>query len=283
MFNAVDHLIVAVRNLDEAEENYSKLFGFKSAWKGEHKEFGTSNCLFKFKNTYFELLAATGTGPGAALVQHHLDNTGEGLIGTVFGAEDVEDVAGALREKGFHFPDPSDGEGSNFKDKKIRKWKNLFLPSELTRGLFAFVIQHTKGELIGPKLYTPASISRLDHLVIQTNDADGFIKIYRDLFNIRLSLDKIVERWKARILFFRLNKTTIEVVEKSDDQHPQDPQDKLWGLTWDVESIEQAHKRLLSEGVDVTPIKKGMKENTLVATVKSHIHNVPTLLIQHLK
>ena len=66
-------------------------------------------------------------------------------------------------------------------------------------------------------------------------------------------------------------------------QHPQDPQDKLWGLTWDVESIEQAHKRLLSEGVDVTPIKKGMKENTLVATVKSHTHNVPTLLIQHLK
>ena len=59
--------------------------------------------------------------------------------------------------------------------------------------------------------------------------------------------------------------------------------DKLWGLTWDVENIEQAHQRLLSEGVDVTPIKKGIKENTLVATIKSHTHNVPTLLIEHLK
>ncbi|MDC1211222.1 VOC family protein [Porticoccaceae bacterium] len=280
MFNSLDHLIIAVKDLDTAEENYRKIFGLDPAWRGEHKEFGTSNCLFKFKNTYFELLAATGTGPGAALVHHHLENSGEGLLGTVFGADNIDDVANALRDKGFNFPDPSFGEGSNFKDQKIRKWKNLFFPPELTRGLFSFVIQHTEGELASPKIYHPASIGKLDHLVIQTNDADGFIKIYRDLFNIRLSLDKIVERWKARILFFRLNKTTIEVVEKLDDQ---EPNDRLWGLTWDVQNIEQAHARLLGEGVDVTPIKKGIKENTLVATVKSHTHNVPTLLIEHLR
>ena len=32
---------------------------------------------------------------------------------------------------------------------------------------------------------------------------------------------------------------------------------------------------------EVTEIKKGLKENTLVATVNSHTHNVPTLLIEH--
>ena len=56
-------------------------------------------------------------------------------------------------------------------------------------------------------------ISKLDHLVINTNDADGFIKIYRDTFNIRLALDKHIDHWDKRMLFFRLNKTTIEVVE----------------------------------------------------------------------
>jgi len=95
-----------------------------------------------------------------------------------------------------------------------------------------------------------------DHLVIQTNDADGLIKIYKDIFNIRLALDKIVERWKIRILFFRLNKTTLEIVEKPDNQQPND---KLWGLTWDVENIEETHQRLLREAVDVTTIKKGIK------------------------
>ena len=280
MFNALDHLIIAVKDLDKAEKNYSKIFGLSPVWKGEHADFGTSNCLFNFQNTYFELLSATGDGPGASLVNDHLEKKGEGLMGVVFGTDNINGVATALREKGFSLPTLSDGVGSNFNDKKIRTWKNLFLPPELTRGLFSFVIQHTEGELPIPITYEPSSVRKLDHLVIQTNDADGLIKIYRDVFNIRLALDKIVERWKVRILFFRLNKTTLEIVEKPDDQPAND---KLWGLTWDIENIEQAHQRLVSEGVDVTSIKKGIKENTLVATIKSHTHNVPTLLIQHLK
>ena len=280
MFNALDHLIVAVKDLDKAEENYSKIFGLCPVWKGEHSAFGTSNCLFNFHNTYFELLAATGNGPGADLVNDYLEKSAEGLMGAVFGTGDINAVASALREKGFTLPGPSDGESSNSKDLKTRKWESLFLPPELTRGLFSFVIQHTQGELACPKTYKSSSIRKLDHLVIKTNDADGFIAIYRDLFKIRLALDKVVERWKTRMLFFRLNKTTIEVVEEKNDQQAND---RLWGLTWDVENIQQAHTRLLSEGIDVTPIKKGIKENTLVATIKSHTHNVPTLLIEHLK
>ena len=81
------------------------------------------------------------------------------------------------------------------------------------------------------------------------------------------------------MLFFRLNKTTIEVIEQEDGLAPSD---KMWGLAWDVKDIEKAHQRLLNEGVEVTPIQKGIKDKTMVATVKSHTQNVPTLLIQHL-
>ena len=56
----------------------------------------------------------------------------------------------------------------------------------------------------------------------------------------------------------------------------------MWGLAWDVKNIEKAHQRLEDAGVEVTAIQKGIKEKTLVATVKSHTHNVPTLFIQHL-
>jgi len=49
-----------------------------------------------------------------------------------------------------------------------------------------------------------------------------------------------------------------------------------------IDSIEEARNRLSNQGIEVTPIKKGIKENTLVATIKSHTNNVPTLLIQHL-
>ena len=126
-------------------------------------------------------------------------------------------------------------------------------------------------------IYSKGEINKLDHVVINTNDADGFIKVYKNIFNIRLALDKVIEHWKSRMLFFRVNKTTIEVIEKKDEN---DSKDSLWGLAWEVDSIEEAYKRLTKEGVEISSIKEGLKENTLVATIKSHTHNVPTLLIE---
>ena len=114
------------------------------------------------------------------------------------------------------------------------------MPPELTRGLFSFIIEHTEGSL-PLQTFKPTSIRKLDHLVINTNDADGFIKVYKDVFGIRLALDKVIENWKSRMLFFRLNKTTIEVIEKKDEK---EPNDRLWGLAWEVDDIKETHKRL---------------------------------------
>ena len=278
MINTLDHLIVAVADLDKAEKNYSTVFGADPVWRGEHTEYGTENSLFNFNNTYFELLAAKGDGLGAMLVNHALQETGEGLIGIVFGTDNIKETHQKLSDKGFLLGDVSTGEGSNFKNNKTRKWKNLFLPPELTRGIFSFLIEHTEGTLPIVDRFESSMVNKLDHVVINTNDADGFINVYKDAFNIRLALDKFVDEWKSRMLFFRLNKTTIEVIEKKNDE---EPKDSLWGLSWEVDNIEEAHKRLEKAGVEITPIKKGIKENTMVATIKSHTHNVPTLLIQH--
>ena len=279
MFTRLDHLIVAVKDLEEAENNYKKLFGISPVWKGAHKDLGTSNSLFNFENTYFELLSASGNGAGADLVNKYLAQSGEGLIGMVFATEDINSARHSLVEKGFVVEEPSSGQGINNSDQQTRNWKNLFLPPELTRGIFSFVIEHLDENLPQSKVLNASSPHKLDHVVINTNDADGFIKIYKDAFNIRLALDKIIEHWNKRMLFFRLSKTTIEVIEETDDLPPND---KMWGLAWDVKDIEKAHERLTAEGIEVTPIQKGIKEQTLVATIKSHNHNVPTLLIQHL-
>ena len=278
MISSIDHLIIAVKDIHDAEENYRKIFGMEPVWKGEHKALGTANVIFNFKNTYFELLSANGDGLGAALVNGAIEEQGDGLIGVVFGTNNIEESFSTLKKSGYLVTEPTEGEGIDNKTQKIRKWKNLFLPPELTRGIFSFIIEHSEGALPSLNKYPKATINKLDHLVINTNDANGFINIYKDIFNIRLALDKVIEHWKSRMLFFRVNKTTIEVIERKNED---DSQDSLWGLAWEVESIEEAYKRLISEGVDVTPIKEGLKENTLVATIKSHTHNVPTLLIEH--
>jgi catechol 2,3-dioxygenase-like lactoylglutathione lyase family enzyme len=111
MINTLDHLIVAVADLDKAEKNYSTVFGADPVWRGEHKEYGTENSLFNFNNTYFELLAAKGDGLGAMLVNHALQETGEGLIGIVFGADNLKETHQKLSDKGFLIGDVSNGEG----------------------------------------------------------------------------------------------------------------------------------------------------------------------------
>ena len=278
MISSLDHIILAVDDLQDAEKNYKNILGIKPSWRGLHKELGTANVIFNFKNTYLELLSAEGEGVGADLVNESIKKNGEGLAGIVLNTKDISKASKKLKDLGFLVGDVLTGEGKNKDTNDIRNWKYLFLPQELTPNLFLFLIEHTKGILPQDEKFPSGSINKLDHVVINTNDADGFINIYQDIFNIRLALDRIIEHWKSRMLFFRVNKTTIEVIEKKDDK---DPNDSLWGLAWEVESIKDAHERLVSKGVEVTKIKKGLKENTLVATVKSHTHNVPTLLIEH--
>lgn len=279
MVNVLDHIIVAVEDLEIAKENYEKIFGVPPVWRGKHKELGTSNVLFNFENTYFELLASTGNGVGAELVDKHINEKGEGLFGFAMGTDDVDFLRKKISDSGFSLPELTSGEGIDGHTGETRTWINQFFPSEISRGLFSFIIQHKTGVLPSINSYPKSSIHRLDHAVIQTNDPDGFIKIYRDVFGIRLALDKFIEAWQKRMLFFRLNKTTIEVIEEFNPHS--NATDLLWGLAWEVTNISKIRERLLKEGIRVTKVKKGIQNKTLVASVNSNTHNVPTLIVQH--
>ena len=279
MISSVDHIIIAVKDLDQAISNYKKILGITPCWKGKHIKLGTKNALFNFENTYLELLSPCDAGPGSELINTLVAEKGDHLAGIVLGTHNIEYAKEALNKNG-HVVEISSGEAISEKDGKIRQWKNIFLPNPLSRDLFVFIIEHTEGSLKKHENQDPSKVKKLDHVVINTQDADSFISIYRDIYKIRLALDKTIEHWKRRMLFFRINATTIEVIE---DKDKKESADELWGLAWEVDSIEDAHKRLVRNDVEVTPIKEGLKTGTLVATIKSHTCKVPTLLIEHLK
>ena len=201
------------------------------------------------------------------------------MAGIALGTDNVELVKENLA-KNIEGVEITSGHATNDINGEKRKWKNIFLPKNLSRGLFVFIIQHTEGSLTKYERDDKSFVRSLDHVVINTQDADDFISIYRDIYKIRLALDTTIEHWNRRMLFFRTNATTIEVIEEKDKK---ESADELWGLAWEVDSIEDAHKRLVDKNVEVTPIKEGLKKGTLVATIKSHTCNVPTLLIEHLK
>ena len=279
MLDSLDHIIIAVEDLSIAIENYTKLLGFPPTWRGEHPGQGTENALFPLDNLYVELLASNGEGPGSDMIKGFLELNGEGLSGIALGTSDIQAAKNKLDGMEIDVSNLIEGEGKDEDSREIRTWKNLFLPFSLTRGVFTFLIQHEEGSLPTHKEKVDSQVNKLDHVVINTNDPEGLISLYRDTYGIRLALDQTVEKWGGRMLFFRLNHTTLEVIGKEDSK---EPQDSLWGLAWVVKDIKVIYDRLISEGVEVTEVKEGRKPNTLVATVKSHTCNIPTLLIQHL-
>ena len=279
MIERIDHLIVAVKDLEAAEDNYKKIFGHDPVWRGAHESLGTKNSIFNFNNLYFELLAANGKGAGASLVNSSIEENGEGLAGLVFVSDNIETTKQQLSSKGYELSGLALGEGFDEDAGKKRTWESLFLPNEITRGLFSFAIEHKTGKLDLLDRFTSDCVHKLDHVVINTNDAEGFIRVYEKDLGIRLALDQTVEKWGGRMLFFRLNQTTIEVIARPDEGLSKD---SLWGLAWDVEDLEATHTRLTKLGIEASDVKEGRKPNTLVSTIKSNTCNIPTLFIQHL-
>ena len=279
MLDSLDHIIIAVEDLSIAIENYTKILGFPPTWRGVHPGQGTENALFPLDNLYVELLASNSEGAGSDMIKSFLELNGEGLSGIALGTSDIEAAKNKLVGMEIDVGNLIAGEGKDEDSRKIRTWKNLFLPFSLTRGIFTFLIQHEEGSLPTHKEKIDSQVNRLDHVVINTNDPEGLISLYRDTYGIRLALDQTVEKWGGRMLFFRLNHTTLEIIGKEDNK---EPQDSLWGLAWVVKDIKATYDRLISEDLEVSEVIDGRKPNTLVSTVKSHTCNIPTLLIQHL-
>ena len=279
MLDSLDHIIIAVEDLSIAIENYTKLLGFPPTWRGVHPGQGTENALFPLDNLYVELLASNGEGAGSDMIKSFLELNGQGLSGIALGTSDIQAAKSKLVGMEIDVGNLIAGEGKDEDSRKIRTWKNLFLPFSLTRGIFTFLIQHEEGSLPTHKEKIDSQVNRLDHVVINTNDPEGLISLYRDTYGIRLALDQTVEKWGGRMLFFRLNHTTLEIIGKEDNK---EPQDSLWGLAWVVKDLKATYDRLTSAGVEVSQVKDGRKPNTLVATAKSHTGNIPTLFIQHL-
>ncbi len=214
MIERIDHLIVAVKDLEAAEDNYKKIFGHDPVWRGAHESLGTKNSIFNFNNLYFELLAANGKGAGASLVNSSIEENGEGLAGLVFGSDNIETTKQQLSSKGYELSGLALGEGFDEDAGKKRTWESLFLPNEITRGLFSFAIEHKTGKLDLLDRFTSDCVHKLDHVVINTNDAEGFIRVYEKDLGIRLALEQTVENGGGRMIFFRLKQTKIEVIAR---------------------------------------------------------------------
>ncbi|MFI5316072.1 MAG: VOC family protein [Myxococcota bacterium] len=281
--HSLDHVIIAVRELEPATETYAKLFGRAPSWRGEHPGQGTANALFRLANTYVELIAVTGQGGFARLIARDLGDHGEGLIGMAFGTDDADACAAELRARGVAAADPVEGSGTDSRSGAKRRWRNVHWPATASRGVLEFAIEHLSPADALPAAALVAAresaVEALDHVVVRSADPEATRALYGESLGLRLALDRSFAERGVRLQFFRVGGVTVEVA--SAPAAPADPSasDRLWGLAWRVLDADAARARLLGAGFSVTPVRSGNKAGTRVCTVERDTCGVPTLLI----
>jgi catechol 2,3-dioxygenase-like lactoylglutathione lyase family enzyme len=282
--DALDHVIVAVRDLDAAERRHGELLGRRVSWRGEHPGLGTANALFRLDGLYLELLAARGEGPLATALRARLAGEGEGALGLALRTADAEATAADLRRRGLAVGAPQPGEGREAARGAVRRWRSVLVPADAARGLLVLAIEHlSPADALPPAepcVAHEAAVTGIDHVVVRTESPEAAIHFYGEQLGLRLALDRTFEAWGARLLFFRVGSVTVEVAAPTPPVATPGPRDHLWGISWRVPDAGAARERLRASGFDVSEVRAGRKPGTRVCTVRDGPCGVATLLIE---
>jgi catechol 2,3-dioxygenase-like lactoylglutathione lyase family enzyme len=283
-FSRIDHLVIAVRDLDAATERYAAMLGRTPSWRGGHRAYGTANALFGLGNCYLELLALATDAPShpvAVALAGYLARKAEGVFAVALGSDDLDATAAHLRRAGLHPTPIMDGDAHDAAG-GIRRWRSFGLSRDETRGVNVIAIMHEDANAIrpAPTVGAPRSVvTGVDHLVIFSDDLASALALWSGTFGI-------AERWRTELrdrgtvtVGLRLDGVTLEVVGPL-DVATGTRGERTWGLAYDVEDVDAAVARIRGTSVAVSDARTGIAPGTRVCTVKWP-DAVPTLLIEH--
>jgi lactoylglutathione lyase/methylmalonyl-CoA/ethylmalonyl-CoA epimerase len=107
MFKGVDHVVIAVKDLDAAVEKYENIYGTGPSDRSEAEAAGMKMAFFRFDDSYIELVSNMGDqGP----IAKRLADLGEGVHLVAMKVDNLEQTLNELREKGIRLVgDPGPG------------------------------------------------------------------------------------------------------------------------------------------------------------------------------
>lgn len=265
MIHALDHVAIAVADLDAAAANYEALLG-RTAERGP-PAVGAERAWFHLPNMSLEIIAASGPGPAGDRVRARLEAAGEGLLIFGFAVEDLTASARLLERRGLRGHGRSDDAWS-------------LHPGD-TDGIQIVLMPRRSGNrppLSRIEQAAEAVPLGLDHVVVHSPNPTRALALYGAKLGLDLRLDRTNAQWGARQMFFRCGDLVIEIGHGLEAGVSDGP-DSLGGLAWRVADPEAAQARLASAGFNVSEARKGRKPGTQVFTVRDRTCGVPTLML----
>ncbi len=109
MFDRVDHVGIAVRDLDAAIAFYESSFGVKVAHRETVEEQGVEEAMFRVGESWIQLLRPLGPDTP---VGRYIDKRGEGVHHVGYGVTDLKAVLAHLKAEGLQLIDAEPRRGS---------------------------------------------------------------------------------------------------------------------------------------------------------------------------
>lgn len=273
MITALDHFVLVAPDINASTSVMSALMGQAPVWQQPAKASGYHAAEYRVGNTALELMCPAD--------EANLDATGAGLKSLVFATEDIEAAHHTLTRRGLNPSEITAHEANDTQSGTRRAWRRFRLDKAKTYGVRIFLIQRGEPPFVADA--SPADVSSLDHIVINTPNPERAVALYGGRLGLRLALDRTAEQWSTRFLFFRVGGLTFEVIHRLDQTEDPDGPDHIWGVTWTVDDIHAAQARLSGQGLDVSEVRKGRKPGTQIFTLRDGNLDVPTLFIAHTK
>ena len=278
MITGLDHVVVLVRDVEAAISDFERFAGRRIAWRSEQD--GAELALFRFGNMAVELLAPRGAGAAADRINAALEAQGEGLASLCFNTVDINRMHRRLDRLQLR-PEPvGSALSTDLATGATLAWKRTRAATETTRGVKMFFVEREQEVALSPLAASAsdAALAGLDHVVIQTCEPELAASLYGARLGLDMALDRRHPDW-GQLMFFRCGDLIVEVVSHARVTAAAG-RDHLWGLSWRVDSIEQARARMIAAGVDVSEIRDGRRPGTRVASVRSSVLGIPTMILQ---
>lgn len=289
----LDHLVIAIRDLELATASYRAILGLRPSWKGVHPIYETENVLFRLGNTYLELLApgeAEGVAGWSRELRTHLEEEGEGLYALALGTRNVDVAVAQARHLGLGVSDPADGEGTDVGSGARREWRNALVVPASMRGVRAFFIQHRSPAdalpMAEPEGDGAGSVKRVDHVVIACPDLQASLALWTESLGLQLAASRDLPERGTRLHFLRLRDVILELVGRLGERGKAEGEasnalDSLWGVALEVDDVAAAVKRVQAAGVEARGPRAGRAPGTVVADLNpQEAHGVRLLFIE---
>jgi len=268
MIEALDHVAVAVNDLDLASTAFEALIGSPPAWREEAA--GARHAWFQLANMAIDVVQPDGGGESGERVAARLAAGGEGLWGLAFAVDDLAETRRVFARRGAPSAEPMDLLSTE-------AWRLAFIDATATHGVPIALAERSKGSN-RPRPVGGDGVHALDHVVIGTTNPDRALALYGARLGLDFRLDRSSTQWGSRLLFFRCGDAVIEIGTDL-KAPPGDAPDRLSGLAWRVRDPTSARARLAGLGLDVSEVRAGRKPGTAVFTVRSGIPGGPSLII----